>query len=246
VDRQAIIDQIIKKYDLAAAVLNCLPPLSPVIDEWCTSTVTAPMEKYTYQPDKSISLLEGDGYDCSAVPAKPCTKDGDVLRITAYYTRGDVRQQAVGYIVQEGMKMAGIDWRPVGNDHLSKRALKGDYQVVEHAFLTTVDPSPIAFGYNLDYFQGLLEDPWEGLLLHYRNPELEPILKQTDLEIDPSTRHELITQFYSQINSDMVALPLFTGVEITAWRADRIGGPIGEWNDAPYGAFWNLDHWYTR
>jgi peptide/nickel transport system substrate-binding protein len=244
VDRQAIIDQIIKKND-PAAVLNCLPPLSPVIDDWCTSTVTAPVEKYTYQPDISLSLLEGDGYDCSGVPAKPCTKDRHALRITAYYMRGDVRRQAVGEILREGMKKAGIDWRQVGTDQLSNGVLVGDYQVVEHDFRATVDPSPIAFGYNIDYFQGLPEDHWEALLLHYRNPELEPIIKQVDLEIDPSTRHELITQIYSHINSDLVALPLFSGVVITAWRADRIAGPIGEWNEAPYGAFWNIDYWYA-
>ena len=45
VDRQAIIDQIIKINDPSAQVLNCLPPLFPVVDQWCSQAIQAPMSR---------------------------------------------------------------------------------------------------------------------------------------------------------------------------------------------------------
>src|SRR5712692_564693 len=61
VDRQKIIDQIIHVNDPTATVLNCLPPLFPVIDEWCSQTAQAPFAAYTYDPAKAIAALTGDG-----------------------------------------------------------------------------------------------------------------------------------------------------------------------------------------
>jgi hypothetical protein len=68
--------------------------------------------------------------------------------------------------------------------------------------------------------------------------------RSADGEVDPSTRHQLITQIFSQINNDLVALPMFSEVVITSWLADRITGPIGAWNQSAYGASWNIDYWY--
>jgi ABC-type transport system substrate-binding protein len=105
------------------------------------------------------------------------------------------------------MRMAGIDWLPtpnVGTDLFSNRLPRGDYQVVEYESGATVDPSPIGFGYTCDYFQGLLPDRGETYSLRYCNPELDPIMEEADREIDPSTRHELITQIYSRMCSALL------------------------------------------
>jgi hypothetical protein len=31
---------------------------------------------------------------------------------------------------------------------------------------------------------------------------------------------------------------------VSAWRSDKIAGPIGLWNGTPYGLFFNIDDWY--
>jgi peptide/nickel transport system substrate-binding protein len=83
VDRQKIIDQVIKLNNPDAEILNCLPPLYPVIGTWCSDVIQAETSKYNYDPQKALDLLKSDGYDCSKVPSSPCTKNGKPLKITA-------------------------------------------------------------------------------------------------------------------------------------------------------------------
>jgi peptide/nickel transport system substrate-binding protein len=247
VNRQAIVDQIIKKNDPNATVLNCLPPLFPVIDAWCTDPVQATISKYTYDPAKSVSTLEAAGYDCSGVPANPCTKGGKPLEITEFYTAGNTRRQAVGAIVQEGMKQAGIKWNVKPNeatDLFSNKLPKGDYQVIEYASGTTVDPSPTTFSWLSDQIPTAGNKYAGGNYQHYNHPEEDAAMKDADKELDPAKRHMLIEQVYVAIQSKLPALPLYPFINITAWRKDKVAGPIGDWNKAPYGTYFNMDYWY--
>ena len=57
-------------------------------------------------------------------------------------------------------------------------------------------------------------------------------------------RYDLIDQIYTQIHKDLAALPLYPFINITAWRTDKIAGPVGQWNQAPFGTYWNMDYWY--
>jgi len=246
VDRQKIIDQIIKLNDPNATILNCLPPLFPVIDEWCSDTVQASVSGYTYDPQKAISTLEAAGYDCSKVPGSPCTKNGQPLTITEYYTAGNERRQAVGAIVQEGIKAAGIKWVVKPNDAtdlFSNKLQKGDYQVIEFASGANVDPSPTSFSWLCAQIPKA-PDFAGANTGRYCNKDLEPVMKQSDEALDVAQRHTLIDQIYMQIQKDLVALPLYPFINITAWRKDKIAGPIGAWNTAPYGTYWNMDQWY--
>jgi peptide/nickel transport system substrate-binding protein len=246
-DRQKIIDNIIKANNPTAEVLNCLPPLFPVIDDWCTPAVTAATSKYSYQPEMSISLLEGAGYDCSGVPDSPCTKGGQPLTITAYYTEGNVRRQHVGDIVKEGMRAAGIDWEPKPNDAtdlFSNKLPKGDYQVIEYASGATVDPSPTSFSW-LSTQIPTAENKYAGAnYQHYRHPEEDALMQQMDMEVDLAARHALSDQVYAKIFAALPALPLYPFINITAWRTDKIAGPVGTWNQASYGTYYNMDEWY--
>jgi len=248
VDRQKIIDQIIHVNDPTATVLNCLPPLFPVIDEWCSDTVKAPFAAYTYDPAKAIAALTGAGYDCSKVPASPCTKNGQPLKIVSYYTAGNTRRQAVGALVQESMKPAGIQWVPTPNDAtdlFSNKLPKGDFQVMEFASGATVDPSPTSFSYLSTQIPTAANKYAGGNDFHYRNVALDAVMLQSDKETDITKRHQLIDQVYSQIFKDLVGLPLYPFINITGWRADKIAGPIGTWNKASYGTYWNMDEWYS-
>jgi len=248
VDRQAIIDQIIKINDPSAQVLNCLPPLFPVVDQWCSQAIQAPMAQYTYDPQKAIAALTAAGYDCSKVPSSPCTKGGQPLTVTEYYTAGNTRRQAVGALVQERIKPAGIKWVVKPNDAtdlFSNKLPKGDYQVIEYAAGATVDPGPTSFSW-LSTQVPTAANKYSGAnYQHYRNASLDPIMIQADAELDVAKRHQLIDQVYSQINKDIASLPLYPFINITAWRSDKIGGPIGSWNEASYGTYYNMDQWFS-
>ena len=71
IDRQAVIDAIIKLNNPEAEVNNCMVLVADR-GEYCQPDFAG----FTYDPAKSISILESDGYDCSAVPDGPCTKNG--------------------------------------------------------------------------------------------------------------------------------------------------------------------------
>ncbi|HEX8099067.1 MAG TPA: ABC transporter substrate-binding protein [Actinomycetota bacterium] len=246
-NRQAIIDQIIKLNDPNATVLNCVPPLFPIIGKWCTPKVQQQTSIYSYNPQKAIQILETAGWDCSKVPQSPCTKGGQPLKITSYYTAGNTRREAVGALVQEGAKAAGIQFIPKPNeptDLFSNKLPKGDYQSMEYASGATVDPSPTSFSWLCDQIP-TKDNGYAGAnYQHYCNKQLDPVMKQADLELDPARRLQLIEQVYTQIQHDLVALPLYPFINITAWRTDKIAGPVGQWNTAPYGTYWNMDEWF--
>jgi peptide/nickel transport system substrate-binding protein len=247
VDRQKIIDQVIKLNDPNAQVLNCLPPLYPVIDAWCSDVIQQQTAQYTYDPQKALDTLKSDGYDCSKVPKSPCTKGGKPLKITAYFIAGNLRRQAVGAIAQESLRPAGIRWVPTPNEGtvlFSNKLQKGDYQVIEFAAGTTVDPSPTSFSY-LSTQIPTAKNHWSGAnTSRFDHPELDSAMEQVDTELDPAKRHQLVDQVYTQIQKELTALPLYPFINITAWRTDKIAGPIGEWNQAPFGTYWNMDYWY--
>jgi peptide/nickel transport system substrate-binding protein len=248
VNRQAIVDQLVKEDDPDAQVLNCLPPLFPVVDAWCSSEIESEMASYSYDPGRSIGILEDDGFDCSNVPASPCTKAGRPLEIT-FYSGCSGYAQAVISLVQEQVKPAGLQIIPFafeGTDLFctTKLPILGGLQVGEFGVGGTVDPSPTAFSYQCEYGTGIPNDYGKNPL-GYCDPQLDPIMDESDHELDPVARHQMITEVFAKINRDLAALPLFSEVAITGWRSDRVGGPIGQWNGAPYGTFWNMDYWYT-
>jgi len=249
VDRQAIIDQIIKVNDPSAQVLNCLPPLFPVVDQWCSQAVQAPLAQYTYNPQQALTTLQGDGYDCSKVASGGyCTKNGQPLTITSYYTAGNTRRQAVGALVQERIKPAGIKWVVKPNDAtdlFSNKLPKGDYQVIEYASGATVDPGPTSFSWLCSQIPTAANKYSGANYQHYCNKTIDPVMTAADKELDVTKRHTLIDQVYAQINKDLASLPLYPFINITAWRSDKIGGPIGAWNRASYGTYYNMDQWYS-
>jgi hypothetical protein len=42
-----------------------------------------------------------------------------------------------------------------------------------------------------------------------------------------------------------MSLPLYVLPNVSAWRTDKIAGPIGTWNPTIYGLFWNMNEWYV-
>ena len=46
------------------------------------------------------------------------------------------------------------------------------------------------------------------------------------------------------LKAGIVSDPPYMLPQITAWRSDKIAGPIGQWNKTIYSGFWNIDQWY--
>ena len=248
VDRQAIIDQIVRRTYPHAQVLNCPPPLYVSIDSWCNGEIESELGRYTYDPAMSISILESDGYECSKVPAHPCTRYGHRLRVASFSPQG-IHDREISLLMQNRIKAAGFEFvlavmegTPISVS--PAHVPRNPFEMGEFTTGGTVDPSPTQFSYLCDQIPTKATRQMGANTIGYCNPQLDAIMREADQEVDPARRHQLITHVFTQLDRDLVVLPLFTQAVITAWRRDKLGGPIGKWNSSPYGVFWNMDYWY--
>ena len=71
-------------------------------------------------------------------------------------------------------------------------------------------------------------------------------MHQSDAELDNTKRLALLQQVYELEVADHVLLPLYVLPSVIMYRADKIGGPIGTWNDSPYTGMFNSNEWYLK
>jgi len=241
-NRAAVVNSIIKLNDPEAQVLNCFGWV-PQVGEWCDQTDFA---EFTYQPAKSIEILEADGYDCSKVPDSPCEKDGQPLSIEYVTTAGNDRRADTQALLKESAKPAGFDLQTKTEDPtflFSNILPKGDYQMTEFAFGGSPDPTVTSIAScksiptQENGYAGQNTDFW-------CNEQATKLMEESDREVDPSKRVELIHQVGDFEVQDRVGLPMYVLPDVTAWRADKIGGDIAKYNESIYSSFFNMNTWY--
>jgi hypothetical protein len=69
-------------------------------------------------------------------------------------------------------------------------------------------------------------------------------MTQADQELDVQKRIDLSNQVGTLMGQDAMSLPLYILPNVSAWRADTIAGPVGQYNESIYGLFFNMDQWY--
>jgi len=89
-----------------------------------------------------------------------------------------------------------------------------------------------------------LNDYTGGNWTHWCNSRAAELMDQSDGELDPERRLELMQQIYAVEAQDFVSLPLYVLPEMAAWRTDRVAGPIGEFAGSEYGLFFNMNEWW--
>jgi ABC-type transport system substrate-binding protein len=241
VDRQAVLDNLVKINNPDAVLLNCIGQWIPGT-VWCDNTQFA---QYTYQPSKAISLLEGDGYDCSQVPQSPCTKNGQPLQVDYYANAGNTRRADTQQLVKEKALPAGfqLNTKTAGSTpYFGSLWPQGKIPMGDYAGGAT-DPT-VTFEFACKYFPTAPDFSganWD----RYCNKQLDPIMTQSDHELDVNKRVDLIHQVGTYTAKDIPAIPMYVLPDVSAWRADKIAGPIGEWNSSIYGLWYNMDQWYT-
>jgi len=241
IDRQAIVDTIVKRNDPGAAVLNCglraLPDTT-----WCQ---TQPFARFTYDPMRAKAILESDGYDCSS---DPCTKVGkDLVVDYGFESCGYDRRAETFDVLQAKALSAGIGLRLRLHERTGPfGCLSGPvgFPGIEDAAID-FEPNPSVtdiFGCATIRAQ---ENHYAGNnRTRWCNPVASQLMEQSDRELDPAKRLDLLNQVYAMEAEDAVALPLYVLPVVSAWRTDAIAGPIGVWNSSPYGLFFNINEWY--
>lgn len=241
VDRQAVIDGVIKLNNPDATVINCgilWLPNTP----WCQST---PFDKYTYDPAQVKTILESDGYALGSDGI--FAKDGQKLAIEYAITAGNARRAATAQIVKEQAAAAGIEldikeYDPT--DLFSNKLPKLDYVMAEYASSVGYDPSVTAvfacdqIPTQANGFSGQNTDAW-------CNQDANDLMAKGDQELDPAKRAALMDQVGQLEAEDLPAFPLFNLPDVSAWRTDKVAGPVGKWNASAYGLFFNMEEWYA-
>ncbi len=241
VDRQSIINRVVRLNNPRASVLQCLPPLLEIIGRWCDSSFA----RFGYNPQKSIQILESAGWDCSS---KPCTKDGRKLSVVDYVPSGDRRGVATGRVIKETAVDAGFEIVVKENDAtdlFANKMPRGEYQMADLSLGGVADPSQsLTATYHCDTvpteankFSGVNTSFW-------CNREASELMEGADREIREAKRAQMIKRIHGLLAKDVVAIPLYSVTAITAWRTDRIAGPVGAWNSAFYGPYFNVHQWF--
>jgi ABC-type transport system substrate-binding protein len=229
IDRQVLIDALVKEWNPDAAILNCGLIALPDVGPWCR---TQPFAQFTYDPDRARSILEEDGFDCSG---KACTKDGMPLTVEYLVHDNDVRRKLSQQLLLEKARDAGFDFDLKTYSHFFDLR---KFPLAQYAVEGSPEPSVTArFACDQIGLEG-------SNFIGWCDQEADRLMKMSDRELDPKRRLALLEQVYELEADDFVSLPLYVIPALSAWRTDMIAGPIGTWNGSPYGMFFNMGEWY--
>lgn len=239
-DRQAVIDAIIKLNNPNAEVLGCGFVSFPNIGNWCQNK---PFESFSYDAEKSKSILESAGYDCSATP---CTKGGKKLVIEYSTVATNTRRTTTQELLKEKAVAAGIEFKIKNYEAgvlFGDIGPHGKYTIADYATGGSVDPS-ITGSFACENIPTAKNEFAGGNWNHWCNQQATDLMHQSDQELDPAKRLDLFNQIYAAEAADFLSVPLYVLPNVGAWRTDKIAGPISDYIPSNLGMFFNLNEWY--
>jgi len=242
VDRQSVIDAIIKLNNPNAEVLGCGFISFPHIGNWCQTVHPFGSDAFPYDPEKAKSLLTADGYDCSA---SPCTKGGKPLVIEYSTVSTNTRRTTTQELLQDKALDAGFQFKIKNyeaGELFGDIGPKGKFTIADFAQGGSVDPG-VTGTLSCDVIPKA-PDFGGGNWNHWCNQDATALMKQSDQELDPAARADLFNQIYQAEVQDFLSLPLYVLPSVGAWRTDKIGGPIADYIPSNLGMFFNMNSWY--
>jgi peptide/nickel transport system substrate-binding protein len=239
-DRQAIVDAIIKLNNPSAQVLNCGFVAFPNIGNWCQ---TKPFEQFNYDPAKAKQILESDGYSCTATP---CTKGGKPLTIEYSTVATNTRRTTTQELLQNKAKAAGFAFKIKNYEAgvlFGDIGPKGKFTLADYATGGSVDPS-VTSTLACENIPTTKNQFGGGNWGRWCDKQATDLMHQSDQELDPAKRLDLLNQVYAAEARDFISLPLYVLPNVGAWRIDKIAGPISDYIPSNLGMFWNMNLWY--
>jgi len=241
IDRQAVIDNIIKLNNPNAEVLNCGFNAFPNIGNWCA---TKPFEQFSYDPAKAKSLLEADGYDCSSTP---CSKGGKKLVVEYSTVATNTRRTTTQELLQPKALEAGFGFKIKNYDAgvlFGDIGPKGKATIADYATGASADPT-ITGSYGCDFIPTAANQFGGGNWIRYCNKAADAIMKASDKELDAAKRLDMMQQIYALQAKDFMSLPLYILPNVGAWRTDKVAGPLSDYIPSNLGMFYNMNEWYV-
>lgn len=242
IDRQAVIDTIIKLNNPNAEVLGCGFISFPQIGQFCQNVKPFGSDSFPYDPAKAKEILTADGYDCSA---SPCTKNGQPLVVEYSTVSTNTRRTTTQELLQNKALDAGFQFKIKNYEAgvlFGDIGPKGKFTMADFAQGGSVDPG-ITGTFSCDVIPKA-PDFGGGNWNHWCNQSATDLMKQSDQELDPAARLDLLGQIYTKEAEDFLSLPLYVLPSVGAWREDKIGGPIDSYIPSNLGMFFNMNAWY--
>jgi len=243
IDRQSIIDAIIKLNNPNAEVLACGFIAFPHIGDWCSTVHPFGTDSFPYDPDKAKELLTAAGYDCSA---NPCTKDGKALTVEYSTVSTNTRRTTTQELLKEKALDAGFQFKVKNYEAgvlFGDIGPHGKFTMADFAQGGSVDPG-VTGTLACENIPTADNEFAGGNWNHWCNQDATDLMHQSDQSLDQSTRADLLNQIYQAEATDFISLPLYVLPSVGAWRADKIAGPIDAYIPSNLGMFFNMNSWY--
>jgi peptide/nickel transport system substrate-binding protein len=211
---------------------------------WCDIQPFAP---FHYDLGKVNQVMTAAGYARDAVGF--WAKGGKEVSFEYATTYKGVRI-ATQDLIEPGLMAAGfnVTARAVDPGLLYETKLpRGEFQLTDFPVGqrgVSSDPSPTNF-LACDFIPSPANAYAGENVFRWCDQPATAVMKESDLELDPNSRRQLLDQVYLAEARDFApGLPLYVKPNVTMWRADKIAGPVGLWNGTLYGGFFNIDEWY--
>lgn len=238
IDRQQILDTVMKPIDPTAEVLQCggwVPNVGP----WCGDDFADIEQDF----DRAAEILSDAGWARNNDGV--WEKDGTPLEIEWNTVAGNRRREDVQALVQEQVADFGIRF-VINNldagELFQNRLPRLEFGMGLYANVASPDPT-VTVIYDREQIP-TEENEYTGQnFLAWDNAEATELAALSDRQLDPAERLQSIRRIGELVRQDVAWIPLYQLPNLTAWRTDVLEGPIGEFTASSYGGFANMYDW---
>jgi peptide/nickel transport system substrate-binding protein len=241
VDRDKVVQNVITPVDASQSKATGCGPFALNGTFWCD---TQPFAMFHYDVNMVNTVMTAGGF---AKDSKGFwAKNGQEIAFV-YETTMKTRRITTQALLKEGMTAAGFNVTTKVDDAtllFETKLPHGDYQMADFANGAIIDPSPTS-NFACDFIPTQANGYSGANSYRWCDPAATALMKQSDSELDPTKRRALLDMMYDIEAQDFSpGVPLYVLPNVTAWRGDKLAGPIGIWNPTPYSGFYNIQDWY--
>ena len=212
----------------------------PNVGDWCDDAFSDVVQDF----DKAEQILLDDGWERNGDGV--WEKDGTIFEIEWNTVAGNRRREDVQALVQEQVSDFGIRFKINNLDAgelFQNRLPQLEFGMGLYAQVASPDPSVTTI-YDRDQIPSDANGGAGQNNIAWDNQEVTDLAKLSDTQLDVAERQATIHEIGALVREDMAWIPLYQLPNLTGWRSDQIGGPIGDFTASSYGGFANMYDWF--
>ncbi|MFN0090641.1 MAG: peptide ABC transporter substrate-binding protein [Acidimicrobiales bacterium] len=241
IDRQKVLEVIMRPAYPEAEVLNC-GLWVPTVGRWCDQGAFADL---TYDPARAERLLNASGWRKNQ--SGFYEKNGEPLALRWMVNSGNSRRESLQALVIPALEKLG--WK-ITTDNVDaatmfeQRLPSRDFQLA--TYIASASPDPRVS--DLLHCRAIPteESPSGQNVMSWCNEEASALMDASDRELDEAARIGQVHRLAALVRAELPFLPLYQFPALTAWRNDRLAGPIDADTSNPASAFASLHNWSIR